>query len=244
MFEQEKIIETYRALLFELPKISRFNNILPYVLHYIPEEKGAFILDAGCGNGNYSYFLSDLGYRNIFACDLFESINTDKFNYVKATLEQLPFNDNTFDFVLAPSVIYYLKDTGKVLKEIHRVLKKNGILLFSAHTKYSLFSLWRISKCILGLRQAEHFKYVHFLSASKYIKILKTNRFQVIHVDGYNLSFFLFPLYKYFARVLEVIFSIKMPFMDIKITKNKALARIKSEIAYHSVIVAKKIDTL
>ncbi len=46
---------------------------LNYILNYLPKARDINILDAGCGNGNYSCYLSSLGYKNISAVDLFSS---------------------------------------------------------------------------------------------------------------------------------------------------------------------------
>jgi SAM-dependent methyltransferase len=238
---QEFIKDTYLNK-FKLtpPSIPRFNNIIPFLDAYLPVNKMIRILDAGCGNGNYSFYLFNKGYMNITACDLFEELLSKEITYLKAAIDNLPFPDKSFDFILAASVIYYLDEPEKGIKEFSRVLKPGGTLLMTAHTRYSLFSLWRIFKCRTGISSAQHFNYVHFLSASTYIKILNQSNLKLLKRDGYNLSFLIFPVYKYFARVFEILFKIKMPFMEIKLTKNPFLSRIKSEVAYHSVIVARK----
>lgn len=238
---QEFIKETYKnGLLTVPPSIPRFNNIIAFIDEYIPVDKNIKILDAGCGNGNYSIYLNQKGYIDITACDLFEELPYKRVNYQKAHIDNLPFPDHTFDFILSASVIYYLEEPENGIKEFSRVLKPGGSLLITAHTRYSLFSLWRKIKCLVGIKASQHFKYVHFLSASTYIKLLNNNGFNNIKADGYNLSFFFFPIYKYIARVFEIIFKIKMPIMDIRVTCNSVIARIKSEIAYHLILVAKK----
>ena len=41
----------------------------------------------------------------------------------------LPFKNNHFDFILADNIIEHLDDTVKIMKELHRILKKNGKLI-------------------------------------------------------------------------------------------------------------------
>ena len=54
-----------------------------------------------------------------------------KFDNLKisvAEIEKLPFTNNKFDFVVSSGTLSY-GDNKKVMLEIHRVLKKNGIFI-------------------------------------------------------------------------------------------------------------------
>src|SRR5512133_1208059 len=95
---------------------------LQYILKFIPADKNISILDAGCGNGRRALKLSHLNYTNVSAVDLFDSIPVKEIKYFKASIEDLPFNNNEFEFVYAMSVIYYPADPGKAIKEFERVL--------------------------------------------------------------------------------------------------------------------------
>jgi ubiquinone/menaquinone biosynthesis C-methylase UbiE len=48
---------------------------------------------------------------------------------------RLPFQNNSFDIVIATNSIYYIKNKTKFLSEIYRVLKQNGILIFNFFRK-------------------------------------------------------------------------------------------------------------
>ena len=50
---------------------------------------------------------------------------------VIASAEQIPFRDQGFDLVLCTQMLEYAPDPGRVLSEIHRVLKPGGRLLLS-----------------------------------------------------------------------------------------------------------------
>lgn len=45
--------------------------------------------------------------------------------------ERLPFDDGTFDYVVMTEVIEHLLDPWKTMREVRRILKKDGTLLFS-----------------------------------------------------------------------------------------------------------------
>ncbi len=95
------------------------------------------IVDLGCGLGNNSLYLKRLNKEVIgvdFSKEALEFIK----NNIKdvETLEvdisnPLPFNDNQFDLVIADLSLHYFdnKTTIKIMKEIKRILKDNGVLL-------------------------------------------------------------------------------------------------------------------
>lgn len=45
-------------------------------------------------------------------------------------LEQLSFADNEFDIVVSSEVLEHVSDYNKCFKEIHRVLKEGGVMLY------------------------------------------------------------------------------------------------------------------
>ncbi len=119
-------------------------------------------------------------------------------------------------------------------------LKDDGILFFTAHTKYSLFTLLRVAKRdIFKCKNMEHLDGVEFYSANYYKKLLEKNGFEIILQDGYNTSFLLYPFYEKIVRGLEEYFKKKLllakPYID-----NGIVGKIKSEISYHSVFIARK----
>jgi SAM-dependent methyltransferase len=212
-----------------------------YIRRYLPAGKTARILDAGCGNGKYAFKLVNDGYANIDAIDLFESITTDKFHYQRASIDDMPFHDSTFDFVYCNSVIYYLPDIEKGFTEFNRVLKGGGTLFITAHTKYSLFTLWRVVKRIVAPNRIPHLMDVPFYTAAQYSTWLEKNGFDVILVDGYELVIFFSHAYRRFVRACQQYLGIELPQIHNRITRTKFMARMKSIFGYHSIIVAKKI---
>ena len=52
-----------------------------------------------------------------------------------------PFKDNTFDYILAEFIIEHLNDFSKVLKELHRILKPEGVVEISVPYDIS-YSTW------------------------------------------------------------------------------------------------------
>lgn len=205
-----------------------------FLRHFLPKDRATKILDAGCGNGKYANMLFSLGYENIEAIDILdeESFAELPFGYKKADIKESGFENDVFNFIYCFSVIFYLQNIEDGIKEFKRILKKNGLLLLSAHTKYSLHTLERVLK----QERLPHLSGVRFYSANYYKKLLEQNGFEVLHVDGFNTSYFLYPWYRKFANSLKL----NLPKVPTTVTKNRVLARIRAEISYHSLLVARK----
>jgi ubiquinone/menaquinone biosynthesis C-methylase UbiE len=98
---------------------------------------GKFCLDAGCGGGRGSILMSQEGASQIMAVDLsrknlFTVQNNASLFGIKniktceASLLELPFPDETFDFVWCNGVVHHTTAPHLALNEISRVLKVGG----------------------------------------------------------------------------------------------------------------------
>ncbi len=108
---------------------------MPSVLGLLGDVKGKKILDLGCGSGIYAKLLTKKG-AIVKGFDISpEMIKIAKrenpnLDLKVGSADKIPFNEQ-FDIVLASLVVHYLKDWSVMFKEIRRVLKKGGILIFS-----------------------------------------------------------------------------------------------------------------
>jgi len=99
-------------------------------------EKGADILDLGCGAGDLVKVMRDQGYKG-YGCDLSFKVggHTDdlaSLGYLrKMSVDDfcLPFDDGSFDFVTSDQVFEHIQDHDFAISEIKRVLKPGGIAL-------------------------------------------------------------------------------------------------------------------
>lgn len=101
------------------------------------------ILDLGCGYGNNALYLIEKG-KSVIACDQSKNaIKNIKKNLPEIyqalcfnMLDGLPFNDNTFEVIIADLCLHYFTDqeTLAIIKEIRRVLINNGHLLFRVNS--------------------------------------------------------------------------------------------------------------
>ena len=100
------------------------------------------VLDLGCGIGQYTKYFLENNFE-VVATDISEkALNYLKKEYpnVKTILqdmtEKFKFDDNEFDIVFANLSIHFFseKDTQKLIKEIKRILKPNGLFIGSVNS--------------------------------------------------------------------------------------------------------------
>jgi ubiquinone/menaquinone biosynthesis C-methylase UbiE len=115
------------------------------ILEEVGIKPGFHVLDYGCGPGSYIIPLAQLVGKSgkIHALDIHplaikkvQNIASKKqLANVETILSdcQTGLPDNSLDVVLLYDIFHHLSDPDGVLKELHRVLKPDGILSFSDH---------------------------------------------------------------------------------------------------------------
>jgi len=117
--------------------------------------KGRRVLDAGCGSGRYSIALSRLGAGEVVGIDygddglnygrqLVERCRVDNVTFQKGSLLDLPFPDESFDFVYANGTIHHTGDIPKGTREAFRVMKKDGACWYYIYGAGGVF--WTVRK--------------------------------------------------------------------------------------------------
>jgi ubiquinone/menaquinone biosynthesis C-methylase UbiE/uncharacterized protein YbaR (Trm112 family) len=107
-------------------------NFRDYLRPHEPEFlRGRLVLDVGAGSGRHSYEAHRLGAR-VVAVDVGEAIHVARRNLpsdvitVQADAEELPFEDETFDLVMAIGVLHHLPDPPRALKSLARFVRPGG----------------------------------------------------------------------------------------------------------------------
>ena len=106
--------------------------------------KGKSVLEIGCGVGTDLLQFAKHG-AIVTGIDLtqtaiqitkkrFDAYNL-KGTFIQADAENLPFEDNTFDFVYSLGVLHHTPDTERAIREAYRVLKPNGKILIHLYAK-------------------------------------------------------------------------------------------------------------
>lgn len=112
-------LERHRLLWLYLKNETSFFKAKLKVLHFAPES--ALM--------NQFKKLKNLSYDTI---DLNSPIAD-----IKADICDLPFLDNSYDFILCNHVLEHIIDDNKAITELYRVLKKNGIGIFQVPIDYN-----------------------------------------------------------------------------------------------------------
>jgi len=115
-------------------------------------KKNDFLLDVGCGTG---IFAEEFNCIKIGIDPSIEMLKQGKNAfYIQACAENLPFKDNSFDFVISVTAVHNFKDIRKGLEEIKRISRKNialSILKKSSkinEIKNHIKELFKITKII------------------------------------------------------------------------------------------------
>lgn len=112
----------------------------PTTLKMLGNVRGKKILDLGCGPGIHSEKLRKMGaiVKGIdISSNLIKIAKSEapkvEFKVGDIEREKLPYRDSEFDIVFSSLVLGHLKRWDFSLSEIHRVLKKGGIFVFSGY---------------------------------------------------------------------------------------------------------------
>lgn len=109
------------------------NDVLPKMLGDLTGKK---TLDIGCGNGRLIHHLKNKG-GVVTGADISKKMiesarkRFPDTEFIQANAENLPFQNEEFDVVVAAFLIVHLKNPEKMFKEIYRVLKDGGSFILT-----------------------------------------------------------------------------------------------------------------
>ena len=152
------------------------------------------LLDAGCGTGWFSQKAFESG-ACVTAIDLSESlvkITSQKVpgvHGIVASIMELPFPDNHFDYVISSDVIEHTPDPQKATLEMIRVLKPGGKICVTTPNK----TIWYFSLLIANALKIRKYQGLENWSYYKRYKIfLKQSGIHILDYKGIHLFPFVF----------------------------------------------------
>ena len=162
-----------------------------WIYDQIPMKENMSILEVGCGNGqlwkdNLSrlpkkvhILLSDISSGMLKSAEEHLPCQRKTFEFERIDLHHIPYDDHSFDLVIANHVLFYAKDRERALCEIYRVLKKGGYLCCSTYGKQHMKEIEQLVK-----------------EYDEHIALSEVKLFDIFGLD-YGLS----ELSRYFSRV-------------------------------------------
>lgn len=133
-----KIFDTYSR-----NKIGK--QVVGILKEYINETKNLTCLDIGCSNGVVSNLLSQK-FKSVTGIDIDqeaikyaqEKYNKENLNFEIMDAQNMKFKNDQFDIVILNQIYEFVADPQKMINEIYRVLKKDGICLVGARNKLAI----------------------------------------------------------------------------------------------------------
>ena len=176
----------YRSVIEE--RWNNFNTLLnKFINKYVHQTRSIKILDAGSGDGNnINFLLNFFAIRNI-------KIKITALDYNKVRLKRLTKTKNInveygnllnikhpkekFDFILCSHVIEHIENCDVALKELKRVLKKDGFLILSVPNEGCLLS--QIRNNILQRKILKYTDHKHFFTKKSLLTLSKKAGFKL-----------------------------------------------------------------
>lgn len=151
---------------------------------------GRPLLDVGCGDGTYAIALTGQGARVVgvdLSAEMIPSAGARARSagrspvFVRADLNRLPFPDRSFDAVLAVTVLCFVRDVGRALREMRRVLAPGGRLVLGDLHRWSL---WALGRRVRGALGSPIWRSARFHSAGQLRRLLEAAGLVVESVRG------------------------------------------------------------
>ncbi len=116
----------------------------------------SIVLDVGCGTGRWSKYIAPK-VKFVEAIDPSEAVysaakllqNSDNVRISKTSVDNIPFEDNSFDLVFSLGVLHHIPDTADAMKKCVQKVKKNG--WFLVYLYYSLDNRGLLYRALFNL---------------------------------------------------------------------------------------------
>jgi SAM-dependent methyltransferase len=196
------------------PSAYFLNTRLSIVYDMLSHSPGKRVLDCGCGPGMTVDYLVGKD------CQFFGGIESAHFSVTR--IENLPFPTSAFDIVLCLGAIEYSQDTNRVIQELSRVTRKDGIVIITMLNRLSPWRLWYdyvyVSHGLKLLKKAlrrpsPKMPTLRLYTLTPFQRLLISNELMINQVSYYGYNFCLAPMDRYVPRISALLAS-KLEFLS------------------------------
>lgn len=170
-------------------------------------NENSFVLDVGCGTGRWAKYLSpkvkfieaiDPSSAVFSACKFLE--NTNNIRVTQASVDNIPFEDKSFDFVFSLGVLHHIPDAQQALNNAVKKLKDKGYFLLYLY--YNLENRGLLYKMIFHIVNLKR-KFISQLPSSIKTFVCDMIAFVVYFPLVCFATFikFLFPNKKWYSKI-------------------------------------------
>ena len=140
IYDNETFYTLYDEMRNDDKKLSANDLIeIPTIRSMLPDLKDKRVLELGCGYGDNCAYFSELGAKYILGTDISEHmIGIAKSTHMNSNckfqvlaMEDIASIPDKFDLIISSLAFHYVEDFDKLTKDIHRLLKDDGMLIFS-----------------------------------------------------------------------------------------------------------------
>jgi ubiquinone/menaquinone biosynthesis C-methylase UbiE len=166
-----------------------------WILSNIRFFKGCRVLEVGCGTGrlweNYPELIDT--FSELVLTDISKGmVDIVRENYAGRNNIQIqamdvldmPFEENSFDIIVANSMLYHVNDVELALENIHRILRDNGIYYATTFGKDGQLNYINNAMFEMGLSDSKNIDEISF-SLENGREILR-NYFTVVKEETYD----------------------------------------------------------
>lgn len=181
-----------------------------YALYYLNQPRFEFcdrfvsnwqdlkVLDVGCGGGFTCEFIAkkgaivsgiDQSAKCIRQADIHAVSSGLEIDYQQGFAESLPYRDRALDVVICVDVLEHIADLSKTVKEIHRVLKPNGLFFFDTinrNLKSKLVMIWLLENILQEIPRGVH-DWEKFIKPEELTDLLHKTGFNSVDIKGFDL---------------------------------------------------------
>ncbi len=117
------------------------------MLGLLPDVKSKIVLDLACGSGRYILKAKERGAAIVYGLDfslpmlLRASAVSDRL--ALGNMNSLPFKSDSMDIIICGLSIGHVSDMMLAFREISRILRPNGVVVYSDIHPFGRFAGWR-----------------------------------------------------------------------------------------------------